>query len=46
MSERTVYELFSVKGKKALVTGGSAGLGRAMAQAAVEMARGAAAGGQ
>jgi 2-deoxy-D-gluconate 3-dehydrogenase len=28
-----VYGLFSVEGKKALVTGGSAGLGRAMAQA-------------
>ena len=31
-----VYELFSVEGKKALVTGGSAGLGRAMAEALVE----------
>lgn len=31
-----VYELFSVEGKQALVTGGSAGMGRAMAQALVE----------
>lgn len=31
-----VYELFSVEGKKALVTGGSAGLGRAMAEALVD----------
>ena len=36
MSNRTVYDLFSVGGKKALVTGGSAGLGRAMAEALVE----------
>ncbi len=28
-----IYELFSVEGKRALVTGGSAGLGRAMAEA-------------
>jgi len=31
-----VYDLFSVEGKKALVTGGSVGLGRAMAEALVE----------
>ena len=36
MSDRTVYDLFSVEGKKALLTGGSAGLGRAMAEALVE----------
>jgi 2-deoxy-D-gluconate 3-dehydrogenase len=36
MSNRTVYELFSVEGKRALVTGGSAGMGRAMAEALVE----------
>jgi len=30
---RSIYDLFSVKGKRALVTGGSAGLGRAMAEA-------------
>ena len=36
MRRRTVYDLFSVEGKKALVTGGSAGLGRAMAEALVE----------
>jgi len=36
MGHRTVYDLFSVQGKKALVTGGSAGLGRAMAEALVE----------
>ena len=36
MSNRTVYDLFSVEGKKALVTGGSAGLGRAMAEALIE----------
>jgi 2-deoxy-D-gluconate 3-dehydrogenase len=33
MSEGAVYDLFSVTGKRALVTGGSAGLGRAMAEA-------------
>lgn len=33
MGGRTVYDLFSVAGKRALVTGGSAGLGRAMAEA-------------
>jgi len=32
VGNRTVYDLFSVEGKKALVTGGSAGLGRAMAE--------------
>jgi 2-deoxy-D-gluconate 3-dehydrogenase len=36
MTEKTIYDLFSVEGKKALVTGGSTGLGRAMAQALVE----------
>ena len=36
MSNRTVYELFSVEGRKALVTGGSAGMGRAMAEVLVE----------
>ena len=30
---RSIYDLFSVEGKRALVTGGSAGLGRAMAEA-------------
>ena len=30
---RAIYDLFSVEGKRALVTGGSAGLGRAMAEA-------------
>ena len=33
MSNRTVYDLFSVEGKRALVTGGSAGMGRAIAEA-------------
>ena len=32
-SRRAIYDLFSVEGKRALVTGGSAGLGRAMAEA-------------
>ena len=32
VTDRCVYRLFSVEGKKALVTGGSAGLGRAMAR--------------
>jgi 2-deoxy-D-gluconate 3-dehydrogenase len=32
MGESSVYDLFSVMGKHALVTGGSGGLGRAMAQ--------------
>jgi len=36
MSNSTVYDLFSVEGKRALVTGGSAGMGRAMAEALVE----------
>ena len=35
MSHRAVYDLFSVKGERALVTGGSAGMGRAMAAALV-----------
>jgi 2-deoxy-D-gluconate 3-dehydrogenase len=30
---RAIYDLFSVEGKRALVTGGSAGLGKAMAEA-------------
>lgn len=30
---RSIYDLFSVEGKRALVTGGSSGLGRAMAEA-------------
>lgn len=30
---RAIYDLFSVEGRRALVTGGSAGLGRAMAEA-------------
>ena len=34
-SRRAIYDLFSVEGKRALVTGGSAGLGRAMAEALV-----------
>jgi 2-deoxy-D-gluconate 3-dehydrogenase len=33
MGEGAVYDLFSVTGKRALITGGSAGLGRAMAEA-------------
>jgi 2-deoxy-D-gluconate 3-dehydrogenase len=33
MSTGTIYDLFSVEGKRALVTGGSSGLGRAMAGA-------------
>jgi 2-deoxy-D-gluconate 3-dehydrogenase len=36
MSEGTIYDLFSVKDKRALVTGGSAGLGRGMAEALFE----------
>ena len=35
MNDRPVYELFSVEGKRALVTGGTAGLGRAMAEALI-----------
>jgi len=35
MSAGTVYDLFSVEGLKALVTGGTAGLGRAMAEALI-----------
>jgi 2-dehydro-3-deoxy-D-gluconate 5-dehydrogenase len=31
----SIYDLFSVRGRRALVTGGSAGLGRAMAEALV-----------
>ena len=34
-ARRSIYDLFSVEGKRALVTGGSAGLGRAMAEALV-----------
>jgi 2-deoxy-D-gluconate 3-dehydrogenase len=36
MSNRAWYELFSVEGKNALVTGGCAGLGRAMAEALID----------
>lgn len=35
MKDRGVYDLFSVEGKRALVTGGTAGLGHAMAEALV-----------
>jgi len=35
MTDSSITDLFSVAGKKALVTGGSAGLGRAMAEALV-----------
>ena len=35
MSVSGIYRLFSVEGKKALVTGGSAGIGRAMAEALI-----------
>ena len=35
VSPESIYELFSVRGRRALVTGGSAGLGRAMAEALV-----------
>lgn len=35
MKNRAVYNLFSVEGKRALVTGGTAGLGQAMAKALV-----------
>ena len=34
-ARRSIYDLFSVEGKRALVTGGRAGLGRAMAEALV-----------
>ena len=35
MSVAGIYHLFSVEGKKALVTGGSAGIGRAIAEALI-----------
>ena len=35
VSQESIYALFSVRGRRALVTGGSAGLGRAMAEALV-----------
>ena len=36
MNAGAAYELFSVAGRRALVTGGSAGLGRAMAEALID----------
>ena len=36
MGDRSVYDRFLVEGKRALVTGGSAGLGRAMAEALID----------
>jgi 2-deoxy-D-gluconate 3-dehydrogenase len=36
MARQSIYDLFSVRGRRALVTGGSAGLGRAMAEALAE----------
>lgn len=34
-SQASIYDLFSVRGRRALVTGGSAGLGRPMAEALI-----------
>jgi NADP-dependent 3-hydroxy acid dehydrogenase YdfG len=38
-SQKNVMELFRLDGRRALVTGGSKGLGRVMAQALAERAR-------